>query len=127
MSCFRCFSPFWASAALRAVVNALNRLAQNDTSIELDTRAGGEIGESCHSLHRIPPKTIEIQRLQAQAKEEEERIELEKREATMRLADNLEATVKRISDGIASAVSELEATAIQMAENARKTSTTPIR
>ncbi|WP_425086637.1 methyl-accepting chemotaxis protein [Stappia sp.] len=110
------------SRPLRAVVNALNRLAQNDTSIELDTRAGGEIGELATAFTEFRQKTIEIQRLQAQAKEEEERIELEKREATMRLADNLEATVKRVSDGIASAVSELEATAIQMAENARKTS-----
>ncbi|MBC00695.1 MAG: methyl-accepting chemotaxis protein [Rhodobacteraceae bacterium] len=110
------------SRPLRAVVNALNRLAQNDTSVQLDTRGGGEIGELATAFAEFREKTIEIQRLQAQAKEEEERIELEKREATMRLADNLEATVKRVSDGIASAVSELEATAIQMAENARKTS-----
>jgi methyl-accepting chemotaxis protein len=110
------------SRPLRIVVEALNRLAQNDTSVEIDIRSRDEIGELAVAFGEFREKTIEIQRLQAQAKEEEERIELEKREATMRLADSLEATVKRVSDGIASAVSELEATAIQMAENARKTS-----
>jgi methyl-accepting chemotaxis protein len=110
------------SRPLKAVVNALNRLAQNDTSLQLDSRGGGEIGELSAAFIEFREKTIEIQRLQAQAKEEEERIELEKREATMRLADNLEATVKAVSDSIAAAVHELEKTALQMAENAQQTS-----
>jgi methyl-accepting chemotaxis protein len=110
------------SRPLKAVVNALNRLSQNDTSVELNIRSGGEIGALGAAFTDFREKTIEIQRLQAQAKEEEERIELEKREATMRLADNLEATVKAVSDGIAAAVHELEKTALQMAENAQQTS-----
>ncbi|SDU27400.1 methyl-accepting chemotaxis protein [Stappia sp. ES.058] len=114
---------FGISRPLRAVVAALNRLAQNDTSVELGIRAGGEIGELATAFTEFREKTIEIQRLQAQAKEEEERIEREKREATMRLADNLEATVKRVSDGIAVAVHELEETATLMAKNAQQTST----
>ncbi|WP_208979118.1 methyl-accepting chemotaxis protein [Stappia stellulata] len=113
---------FGISRPLKAVVNALNRLAQNDTSVKLDIRAGGEIGELATAFAEFREKTIEIQRLHAQAKEEEERIELEKREATMRLADNLETTVKRVSNGITAAVMELQATARQMAENAELTS-----
>lgn len=112
------------SRPLRCVVHALNRLALDDTTVQLNVRSRDEIGELAVAFEAFREKTIEIKRLQAQAKEEEERIEQEKRDATLRLADNLEATVKGVSDSIAIAVKELEATAQMMARNASDTSAT---
>ncbi|WP_208977233.1 MULTISPECIES: methyl-accepting chemotaxis protein [unclassified Pannonibacter] len=117
-------SIFGISRPLRNVVHALNRLAQDDTSVQLKVRSRDEIGALAVAFEAFREKTIEIKRLQAQAKEEEERIEQEKRDATLRLADNLEATVKGVSDSIATAVKELEATAQMMARNANDTSST---
>lgn len=115
---------FGISRPLRCVVHALNRLAQDDTTVQLNVRSRDEIGELAVAFESFREKTIEIKRLQAQAKEEEERIEQEKRDATLRLADSLESTVKGVSDSIATAVKELEATAQMMARNASDTSAT---
>ncbi len=117
-------SIFGISRPLRNVVHALNRLAQDDTSVQLNVRSRDEIGALAAAFEAFREKTIEIKRLQAQAKEEEERIEQEKRDATLRLADSLESTVKGVSDSIATAVKELEATAQMMARNANDTSST---
>jgi len=113
---------FGISRPLRLVVNALNRLAQNDTSVELRITSRDEIGELALAFENFREKTIEIQRLQEQAREEEARIEEEKRAATQRLADSLEATVKQVSDGIGLAIHELEAAAHVLAANAEETS-----
>ncbi|WP_349357704.1 methyl-accepting chemotaxis protein [Stappia sp.] len=113
---------FGISRPLRLVVNALNRLAQNDTSVELRITSRDEIGELAVAFEDFREKTIEIQRLQEQAREEEARIEEEKRAATQRLADSLEATVKQVSDGIGVAIRELEAAAHVLAANAEETS-----
>ncbi|WP_430511663.1 methyl-accepting chemotaxis protein [Pannonibacter phragmitetus] len=115
---------FGISRPLRCVVHALNRLAQDDTTVQINVRSRDEIGELAIAFESFREKTIEIKRLQAQAKEEEERIEQEKRDATLRLADSLESTVKGVSDSIATAVKELEATAQMMARNANDTSST---
>jgi len=117
-------SIFGISRPLRAVVHALNRLAQNDTSVQVAVRSRDEIGELAVAFESFREKTIEIKRLQEQAREEEERIEHEKREATLRLADSLETTVKGVSDSIATVVKELEATAQMLAKNANETSGT---
>ncbi|WP_041375411.1 methyl-accepting chemotaxis protein [Polymorphum gilvum] len=110
------------SRPLKAVTFALDRLAQDDTSVQLTVRSADEIGRLAVAFEAFREKTIEIKRLQAQAREEEERIELEKREVTMRLADELERTVKGVSDRIATAVHELEQTAHSMAATATQTS-----
>jgi len=110
------------SRPLRLVTHALNRLAEDDTSIELKTGGADEIGQLSRTFANFREKTIEIKRLQAQAKEEEERIEREKREVTLRMADELENTVKSVSDRIGVAVNELAATANRMSATAVQTS-----
>ncbi|MCC4243057.1 methyl-accepting chemotaxis protein [Stappia indica] len=113
---------FGISRPLRSVVTALNRLAMDDTSVTVSVRSRDEVGELARAFEAFREKTIEIKRLQEQAREEEERIEIEKREATLRLADSLESTLKTVSDGIADAVRELEQAAGMMARNAEVTS-----
>ncbi|WP_346911729.1 HAMP domain-containing methyl-accepting chemotaxis protein [uncultured Roseibium sp.] len=110
------------SRPLKRVTHALNRLAEDDTSIELKTGGADEIGQLTRTFANFREKTIEIKRLQAQAKEEEERIEREKREVTLRMADELESTVKSVSDRIGEAVNELAMTANRMSATAVQTS-----
>ncbi|MBD1547477.1 methyl-accepting chemotaxis protein [Roseibium aggregatum] len=110
------------SRPLKLVTHALNRLAEDDTSIELKTGGADEIGQLSRTFANFREKTIEIKRLQAQAREEEERIEREKREVTLRMADELENTVKSVSDRIGVAVNELAITANRMSATAVQTS-----
>ncbi|WP_293724480.1 methyl-accepting chemotaxis protein [Stappia sp.] len=113
---------FGISRPLRTVVTALNRLAMDDTSVEVNIRSRDEVGELARAFEAFREKTIEIKRLQEQAREEEERIEIEKREATLRLADALESSLMNVSRGIGAAVRELKDAADAMARNAEVTS-----
>lgn len=113
---------FGISRPLRTVTNALNRLAVDDTSVEVRVKNRDEIGQLAVAFTAFREKLIEMKLLQAQMREEEKRIEAEKRAATLRLADSLEATVKQVADRIADAIQELERTANQMARNAESTS-----
>ncbi len=110
------------SSPLISVTHALNRLAEDDTSIELKMGGADEIGQLARTFANFREKTIEIKRLQAEAREEEERLEQEKREVTLRMADELENTVIGVSNRIAEAVEELAQTAKRMASTAEKTS-----
>lgn len=107
---------------LRDVAQALDCLTRGETDITLNIRNQDEIGKVAEAFERFKENTIEVKRLRAEAKEEEIRIEVEKREAMLRLADELERTVKSISDKIANAVAELDTTAHGMARNASDTS-----
>lgn len=120
ISCY--LAIFGISRPLRMVTNALNRLAVDDTSVEVKVANRDEIGQLAIAFTAFREKLIEMKHLQAQMREEEKRIEYEKRAATLRLADSLEATVKQVADRIADAILELERTANQMARNAESTS-----
>lgn len=107
---------------LHDVTHALNMLAKDDTSIKLNVKSEDEIGQLAVAFGEFREKTIEIKRLRAEAIEEEKRIEQEKREATMRLADDLETTVKSVSDSVANSIADLEQTAGTIASTAVQTS-----
>lgn len=120
ISCY--LAIFGISRPLRTVTNALNRLAVDDTSVEVKVTNRDEIGQLAAAFTTFREKLIEMKHLQAQMREEEKRIEAEKRAATLRFADSLEATVKLVADRIADAILELERTANQLARNAESTS-----
>ena len=115
------FSQRKISGPLKKVTFALTELEKGNTEIELAAMSNDEIGQVAGAYEQFRQNTREIQRLQAEAKEEEERIAQEKRETMLRLADELEQTVKSASDHISAAVKTLSAAADRMAENTRET------
>ncbi|WP_209000034.1 methyl-accepting chemotaxis protein [Pannonibacter tanglangensis] len=110
------------SRPLRTVTHGLNRLAQDDTTVEIRVRNRDEIGQLATAFTTFRQKLIEMRELQEHMREEEQRIEAEKRALMLRLADNLEASVKQVADHISDAILELERAANQMARNAETTS-----
>ncbi|WP_192146405.1 methyl-accepting chemotaxis protein [Roseibium litorale] len=116
------FASLKISRPLQSVANALGRLTAGDMSIDLDIRSTDEIGQVADAYEKFKITLIEIERLRQEAIEEEHRIEQEKREATLRLANELERTVKSVSDSVADAVRDLEQTAAGIAANSVQTS-----
>lgn len=116
------FARMKISKPLQSVANALGRLTAGDMSIDLNIRSKDEIGQVADAYEKFKLTLIEIERLRQEAIEEEQRIEQEKREATLRLADELERTVKAVSDSVADAVHDLEQTAAGIAANSVQTS-----
>ncbi len=106
---------------LRSVASALTALARGDTSASVTVNSRDEVGQVAGAFGAFRENLIEMERLRQQAAEEEARIEQEKREAMMRLADELERTVKTIAMQLSSAVEELSTVATSMAEGANQT------
>ncbi|MEJ8474662.1 methyl-accepting chemotaxis protein [Roseibium algae] len=110
------------SRPLRSVASALTSLAGGDTSVSVNVKSRDEIGEVAVAFEKFKLAMIEINRLRKEAEEEEERIANEKREMTLRMADELERTVKAVSNEISGAVHELEGTANSLSASAVQTS-----
>ncbi|MEI2387110.1 HAMP domain-containing methyl-accepting chemotaxis protein [Breoghania sp. JC706] len=106
---------------LVAVSDALVALARGDTSVSVSVTSQDEVGRVANAFETFKENMIEVERLRAEAAEEEERIEQEKRETMLRLADELERTVKEIAMQLSAAVEELSTVAIAMADNATRT------
>ncbi|PTW60855.1 methyl-accepting chemotaxis protein [Breoghania corrubedonensis] len=109
------------SGPLTSVSNALGALSRGDTSVTVSIVSDDEVGQLARSYESFKATMIEVERLRREAAEEEERIEQEKRAAMLRLADELEHTVKAIAMQLSAAVEELSTVATQMAENASLT------
>ncbi|MTH96788.1 methyl-accepting chemotaxis protein [Roseibium sp. RKSG952] len=116
------FSRYKIALPLRDLTHALKELASGNTGVTLSIISTDEIGQVAAAYETFRSNTLEMQRLQEQAREEERRTSEEKREATLRLADELERTVKTASDGIADVVNTLGEAASILAQNTRQTS-----
>ena len=106
---------------LGQVVNALNRLAEGDTSVEVNVKSKDEIGQVAEAFVVFKRKTEELKRLEEERAQEEARREEEKRQQMLQLADSFESTVGGVVDTVSAAATELQATAQTMTSTAEET------
>jgi methyl-accepting chemotaxis protein len=108
-----------AVGLLRTIAGAMRRLAggDKDSAIPGQDRTD-EIGEMAASVEVFRKAAIEIDLLQRQQEEAKERADLDKREAMARLADNLEASVKSIAQGVSVAAEQMRSLAAAMSVTA---------
>ena len=110
------------SIPLSEVVTALNRLADGDTNASVTVRNDDEIGQVAKAFQTFKERTLEMRRMEEEKIEAEKRAEEEKRQATLKMADDLESSVKGVVDNVASAATEMEATAQSMSSTSEETS-----
>ncbi|MGF1629701.1 MAG: methyl-accepting chemotaxis protein [Kiloniellaceae bacterium] len=106
---------------LSQVVSALNRLAEGDTSAEVNVRSKDEIGQVAAAFVTFKEKTLQLKRMEEERAEEEIRQEEEKRRQMLELAQNFESTVGGVVDTVSAAATELQATAQSMSSTAEQT------
>ena len=104
------------------VSHALDRLAEGDTDVTVTVASKDEIGKLAEAFEAFKIKTIELKQMEEERAAEKERNEEEKRETTLRMADELESGVKGVVDSVASATTEMDATAKSMSTTAEQTS-----
>lgn len=110
--------------AIRGMIGAMDKLADGDTSVDIPALGRkDEIGEMADSVQVFKENAIEKNRLQQEQKEAEKRAEAEKKKAMDELAGSFEETVGNVVKLIASAATELQATAQSMASISEETST----
>ncbi len=94
------------------MTDAMGRLAEGDTSTEVPARGRtDEIGEMAAAVQVFKENAIEADRLREEQARAEQRAEEEKRQATLQMADDLEASVKGVVEEVAGAADEMKVTA----------------
>ena len=111
------------SGPLNRISDAMGRLADGDTSVEiLGTERKDEVGNIACATQVFKDNAIEKQRLEARQAENEKHISEEKRAAQLKMADDLETSVKSVIGNIASTANQMQSTADNMSRLATRSS-----
>jgi methyl-accepting chemotaxis protein len=105
---------------IKKMTDVMQKLAGGDTSVDIPgTERGDEIGAMAGTVQVFKDNAVEKIRLEEEQLAAEKRAEEEKREAQLKLADDLETSVKSVVQAIAGASTEMQATAEGMASIAQ--------
>lgn len=107
---------------LSGMTGAMRELAGGNNGIEVPARdRRDELGQMAEAVQVFKDTAIEAERLAAQQTEQEARAEEEKRQAALKLADDLESSIKSAVEAVSSAADEMSATARDMSGSAQQT------
>jgi methyl-accepting chemotaxis protein len=108
---------------IKVMTDAMASLAAGDTDAEVpDRRRRDEIGGMAGAVQIFKDNAIDKIRLEQEQAEAHQRVEEEKRQAMLGMADRFELQVKEVVDGVSSSATEMQATAQQMSSTAEETS-----
>jgi methyl-accepting chemotaxis protein len=115
------FARYMIAKPLGRVAGGLLELAKGNTEVEVRVRSRDEIGKVAEAFETFRLNTIEMKRLQEQAREEELQAETDRRETRIRLADELERVMMSSCDTVTCALQALVDGADQLARNSEET------
>jgi methyl-accepting chemotaxis protein len=105
-----------------AMTAAMVKLAAGDLHTEIPARGRkDEIGEMASTVQVFKESMIETERLPASQEAMKKQAEVDKLAAMNKLADEFEASIRGVVNGVASAATELQATAQAMSATAEET------
>ncbi|MFN3077578.1 MAG: methyl-accepting chemotaxis protein [Alphaproteobacteria bacterium] len=111
------------SGPVRAMTEAMTRLAGGDKTVDIPATGNkDEIGDMAKAVQVFKDHAIQVDRMTAEAEEQKKRAETEKKKAMNELANNFEASVKGVVNAVASASTEMQATAQSMSSISEETS-----
>ena len=108
---------------IKDMTDSMQRLAAGDMAT--DVPAVGrtdEIGDMAQAVQVFKDNAIEADRLRKERAEQERQSAEEKRQATLKMADDLESSVKDVVTGVGDAAEEMKSTAKTMSETSDQTS-----
>ena len=109
---------------LMDMARALAELASGNREVEIPHQArGDEIGKMAHSAQIFEDNAEKMEALQAEQVENQKRASEDRRVARMELADQFEASVKQVVEGVAASSNELESSARELADAAAENTT----
>ncbi|TQV76354.1 methyl-accepting chemotaxis protein [Denitrobaculum tricleocarpae] len=107
---------------LAGMTDSMRELAGGNNAVDIPARdRSDELGQMAEAVQVFKDTAIEAERLASQQAEQEARAEKEKREATLKLADELESSIKSAVDAVSGAAAEMQATAEVMSKSAQQT------
>jgi len=109
------------SKPLAEVTHALNALAGGDTTIEVNVKSQDEVGQVAQAFATFREQTIENQRLKTKQEERERQASEERRQARLKMADDLEGNVGEAIESVAAAATEMNSTAQSLTSTSEET------
>lgn len=110
------------TSPLMQSINTMTTLAQGNYNIEIpNLQKTDEIGTMAKAIEVFKSNAIEKEKAEAAQKEAEAAAETEKRRMMNEMADNFEAQVLNIVEGVSAAITEMSATSSHLSEIASKT------
>jgi methyl-accepting chemotaxis protein len=101
---------------------AMTKLAAGDLTVEIPAQGRrDEIGEMAGTVQVFKESMAETERLRAEQEAMKKQAEIDKVAAMNKLADEFEASIRGVVNGVASAATELQATAQAMSATAEET------
>jgi methyl-accepting chemotaxis protein len=119
---------FWIALArivkpLTGITAGMERLAAGDKTIEVvGVERKDEVGSMAKAVQVFKDNAIAMERMQAEQEELKRQAEIEKRRALIKLADDFETSISHVVSSVASAATEMQATAQSMSATAEETS-----
>ncbi len=94
----------------------------NKTVTVAGVERGDELGDMARSVAVFKENLIEMERMEAEQVDQKRRAEEEQRRSMMKMADEFEASVMGVVDGVSSSAAEMEASAQALTKTAEQTS-----
>ncbi len=118
------FSVFRLGRPLERMAGSMKALAAGDEAVDIPARdRGDELGEMAGAVQIFKDNAQEKKRLEVDQHETAERVEEEKREMMVALADDLETSVGGVIAAVSAASTQMQSSAQSMASTAQHTST----
>ena len=107
---------------IQLMTAAMKKLAGGDNTVEIPgADRTDEIGDMAVTVQVFKDNAIEADRLRTESAEHEKRAAEQKRQDTLKMADDLEGSVKGVVDGVSEAASQMESTALTMSSASEQT------
>jgi methyl-accepting chemotaxis protein len=108
---------------VNAITGVMGELANDNLSVEVPyVQQRDEMGKMAVSVNHFKMQLMRVRQLEAEQAEQKRRAELERQAAMSEMADAFEGSVGKVVQTVTSAVTELQASAEQMAATAAETS-----
>ncbi|MCB1493087.1 MAG: HAMP domain-containing protein [Rhodobiaceae bacterium] len=116
------FAGTLAARPIRNLTQTMKKLAEGDKTVDIPAVwRGDEIGEMAQTVRVFKENAIEMDRMREQQAERDRRIEEEKHQAMLELAEAFEASVKSVVNSVSAAADQMQATAQSMSATAEQT------
>jgi len=116
------FTVMRVARPLAGMTDAMRELADGNDNVAIPARdRRDELGQMADTVQVFKDTAVEARRLAEQQAEQEAQAEEQKRHASLKLADELESSIKSAVEAVSSAAEEMEATARDMSNSAEQT------
>ena len=106
-----------------ALTEVMHKLADGDRSVAISgSERGDEIGSMAKAVEVFKQNAVEMERMEAEQAEQKQRAEKQRKQEMLELANQFEAGVMGVVDGVAGSAGQMEGSARSMSDTAKETS-----